>query len=42
MYEITKEEALMSCDGENSLKDLFFGTDVTEANYKQRINNVWM
>jgi hypothetical protein len=42
MYEITKEQALMSCNGENSLKDLFFGTDVTESNYKQRITNAWM
>ena len=41
MYDISKDEALISCNGEDSLKKMIFGKHVTEANYKQRIENVW-
>ena len=40
MYDISKDEALISCNGEDSLKKLIFGKHVTEANYK-RIENFW-
>ena len=41
MYDVSKDEALISCNGEDSLKNLFFGKHVTEADYKQRIENFW-
>jgi hypothetical protein len=41
IYDVSKEEALISCNGEDSLKDMFFGKNVTEANYKQCIENFW-
>ena len=41
MYDISKDEDLISCNGEDSLKNMFFGKHVTEADYKQRIENFW-
>ena len=41
MYDISKDEDLISCNGEDSLKNTFFGKHVTETDYKQRIENFW-